>query len=935
MQRILFLLTSMVLFLLVFAGIAQADILGHKEAEELPSTTFGAQFTDPNGTPSGATPNAWRFTANGTNTHSMTLREGDTVDSVVVRGRIRDNTTTTVEVTLVVDGVDKATKTLKPVAAGKTFAERTWSQTITGAGNHTLAIRTSAIDAQADGFVYDWIEARGTYIPPDTDGDGVLDANDNCTSVPNPDQADQDGDSVGDVCDPDRDGDGVDNLTDNCPLIANPGQRDTDNDGVGDTCDSTPGACSPEANPSIPVVYAGSGAELESVTATADTDGVAKRYCATFTGSYDLQNKLAIGPGDELYGVVGTTTKVGKATDPDAPTHLTNGNGLTIMVTGLDGSTIKWLEVSGAKGAYRGEPQPCPKPSTNDPGCPIGGTGTNIGAKEDAEDMTVQYVETHHADNVGIQGGANVYDSEIYENALDQNFSGYSSAGMKQNEESEVGRNFVHDNHANGLWCDANCHHRATTNGWHVFDNVTVDNWQYGIRYEHSPAGLDPGVHTANPTALIEGNQIAHNGAAGGSNVDTQNAVWKNNTFGPQTIGGVSYGNNRYEHPDLAPSAIFNKDSGRPERTDLWNIDIFNNDLNGEILVGCDLPDEVVDCYSNEAQAVTVAAGDDLAATLASNPAGTYYFLAGDTTYDVSQTPRLEDGDKLIGEPGEIVGKEPASYGIPTTKIVGHGLTQVLSASGSDATIKWLDISGGEARFESDGSIVEGTGVGLSAGNGGDLVLQYNKFHNNDTLGVGGGRGRIINNEFTDNTDPTNEAGDGWNAASTMCRSECEFAYNYLHDEFANGVWCTVGCIDLDNNAPDDFWVHDNYCERMGRSCYRLEISPDCKDDGTPGGCGPGVHLPEPTTLIENNVADTTGLRAQHSAVMIRDAQNAIVRGNTILNSNSGAVRASDSGKDYRTDIWNIDIYGNTLNGEKLVGCDLPDDVVDCYDNTQ
>ena len=36
---------------------------------------------------------------------------------------------------------------------------------------------------------------------PDTDGDGIPDANDNCPSTPNPDQADSDGDGIGNVCD--------------------------------------------------------------------------------------------------------------------------------------------------------------------------------------------------------------------------------------------------------------------------------------------------------------------------------------------------------------------------------------------------------------------------------------------------------------------------------------------------------------------------------------------------------------------------------------------------------------------------------------------------------------------------------------------------------------------------------------------------------------
>lgn len=75
---------------------------------------------------------------------------------------------------------------------------------------------------------------------PDTDADGMSDFFDNCSSVSNPDQADMDGDAMGDVCDPDIDGDGVLNGADNCSYDVNPGQADADTDGMGDTCDACP-----------------------------------------------------------------------------------------------------------------------------------------------------------------------------------------------------------------------------------------------------------------------------------------------------------------------------------------------------------------------------------------------------------------------------------------------------------------------------------------------------------------------------------------------------------------------------------------------------------------------------------------------------------------------------------------------------------------------
>ena len=107
--------------------------------------------------------------------------------------------------------------------------------------NHSEACNGQDDDCDGavdEGFSDTDEDNQADCVDDDDDGDGWLDADDNCPVVWNPTQLNTDGDIHGDLCDPDDDNDGVADGEDNCPTIDNFGQDDLDGDGDGDACDS-------------------------------------------------------------------------------------------------------------------------------------------------------------------------------------------------------------------------------------------------------------------------------------------------------------------------------------------------------------------------------------------------------------------------------------------------------------------------------------------------------------------------------------------------------------------------------------------------------------------------------------------------------------------------------------------------------------------------
>jgi len=153
-----------------------------------------------------------------------------------------------------------------------------FDNTLNPPASETWAVRLSA-----------WTAA--SLSAQDTDGDGVLDSADNCPYSPNGDQANLDGDALGDACDDDLDGDGHPNLPDAFP-------RDpakwlaTDGADLGAT--------------TAPAAEVGDPAGLAIGTVPPARIGVYRPDTGDFT--LDTDGDLGQGSGDRTGGPLGSTS---------------------------------------------------------------------------------------------------------------------------------------------------------------------------------------------------------------------------------------------------------------------------------------------------------------------------------------------------------------------------------------------------------------------------------------------------------------------------------------------------------------------------------------------------------------------------------------------------------------------------------------------------
>jgi hypothetical protein len=295
--------------------------------------------------------------------------------------------------------------------------------------------------------------------------------------------------------------------------------------------------------------------------------------------NYNVNQTVILKAGDGLAGPEGTFTQRGPAFDPDPVAQITGINGIPEVIrpqgSGSPTVTLRWISVTGAKGQYQN-------------GRPKAGSGGGLAMGSASNASTVYAVRSHHNEAAGVTNAHGFYERvELDHNATNPDFVGFSGSGLKAITEVEIKNSYIHDNSGNGLWCDVGCSNASNmANGFWVHGNLVVNNDRAGIRFENSPT-----------RALIENNHIhgnAYGANRGGVDIrDAQNVLVRNNVFGAMTVADASYRSNADR------VAVRATDSGKGDRTDLRNVEIVDNHVNGESIKGCEEPDNIVACSGN------------------------------------------------------------------------------------------------------------------------------------------------------------------------------------------------------------------------------------------------------------------------------------------------------------------------------------------------
>jgi hypothetical protein len=336
--------------------------------------------------------------------------------------------------------------------------------------------------------------------------------------------------------------------------------------------------------------------------------------------------------------------------------------------------------------------------------------------------------------------------------------------------------------------------------------------------------------------------------------------------------------------------------------------------------------------WTPSAADVVVRPGDDIDAKLNAAPAGAYVAVYSDAdgeyTYTASTEIRPASNVKLHAQPGtfETVGgkavKPNPAVHIAVTHRGDNGMR-----GWPGMVVRGFDLSGVNPSFTDTGS-GSCSGIGsFIAGGGGDAnsLYEYNRIHDNGSVGISNVEGRVLRNEFFNNT--TNLEFLGCNAGGVKGSVEFEAGFNYVHNEDGNGIWCDNGCENEPLRGANGAWLHDNVIVDIGSGGIRAEELPDVNPD-----------LPNPQDIdvtIEDNIIGGASQLTGRADIHVQDSSNVTVQDNQVgvrdvaghgavpAPGNGVGIRASDSCRSDRPNTGDpkygpVRIISNDVNGTVL-----------------
>jgi parallel beta-helix repeat protein len=286
---------------------------------------------------------------------------------------------------------------------------------------------------------------------------------------------------------------------------------------------------------------------------------------------------------------------------------------------------------------------------------------------------------------------------------------------------------------------------------------------------------------------------------------------------------------------------------------------------------------------------VRVAPGSDIQGFVNAHPAGTVFILGAGMHRN--QKVVSKDGNVFVGEPGAILDG-------------GNTVDAAFNGGGKDVTIQGLVIQNYNNPAESSavnagpgGWRVIGNEVRYNAGagigfGGSNTVIEDNYVHHNEQIGILSWKSsdsKVINNEIAHNN-PNDKYEYAWEAGGTkfLLTTNLYVAGNYVHDNHGPGLWTDANNYKTvyENNT-----VRDNY--------------------------GPGIfHEISYDAVIRNNTVTGNAHRFYLGGILVANASNVEVFGNTLEGNDGGIVGLQDdrgSGNRGVFQTTNFNVHHNTV----------------------